>query len=86
MGANFLQMTLDDMSEEELKTKFRAYQEECAYDTGHGGYSGGWQEADGLKIVTDKRLDELIDTAEKWGPALALKYEGKWHIAACCSS
>lgn len=99
MGAHFDTVVLEGgISPKEVERKFEKIQKELRWEYGHNGYTGTLAEADGITIpmepvFPDKTTAEkwLDENADKWGPALAVKYtnpngELKWYIAAWCSS
>ena len=99
MGANFDEVVLDGaITAREVKTAFKEIQKQRAWEYGHNGYSGTFAEADGIKFPTHAVFNDeaaacswLEEHADKWGPALAVKYtnkngEIKWYIGAWCSS
>jgi hypothetical protein len=99
MGANFDEVVLDGaIPTQELKKAFKEIQDQRSWEYGHSGYTGTFAEADGIEfpkqqVFKDETAAEkwLSDHADKWGPALAVKYttpngELKWYIAAWCSS
>ena len=99
MGANFCTMSLPgDMSQTEIKKRFREAQEEDRYENGHS-YSGGFGMASGLSLHNDQPVlpdakaadDWLADNCVKWEHARGVRHntlDGKvmWMIGAWCSS
>ena len=99
MGANFDEVVLDGtIPTQEVKHAFKEIQKKRAWEHGHNGYTGTFAEADGIefpkrKVFKDEDAAEewLTEHADKWGPALAVKYTNsdgqiKWYIGAWCSS
>lgn len=82
MGANFNTMIYPGtLSTQELKQHFQIDQTQDRYENGNS-YSGGIGMATGLHICLDKKFgtereayDYLSDKAEKWGPAIAVKFD-----------
>lgn len=63
----------------------------AAFEHGHGGYTGSFAECCGVEIVKANITLEQVETwleehAEKWGPMLIVKVDGKYFAGANCSS
>lgn len=96
MGAHFMSDSITG-TEAEIRKRFEEAQEADRYENGHS-YSGGYGMATGLKFRretfdTDDAADDwLMDHAEKWAEALAVKVKASgetpehWRIGACCAS
>jgi len=55
MGCEYNQIKLNGkLSAKEVKQKVMEYIEDCAYESGHGGYTGTMAEATGVIVMTDK--------------------------------
>lgn len=97
MGCVFNTMSVGGtVTEDDLRARFEDEQEQDRYENGHS-YSGGFGMATGVVITTRTFADEnaaydwLNENAEKWGPALAVRYiagggQMRWMIGANCSS
>ena len=80
MGACDDELTLDGkLSESEVKSRFRAYQDECASESGNS-YSGRLNMCPGItfaRVDTFKSQDEAYEylnkTAQKWENAIAVR-------------
>jgi hypothetical protein len=95
MGAEFCTMTVKGENRKQAKSQFEAEQESDRYENGHS-YSGGLGMADGLEFHEKKFSNKveaeqyLIETCEKWGPAIAVTYQNpkgeiNFLIGALCS-
>ena len=102
MGACFDSRFVEETDKQKAKEIFVRMQEECRYENGHS-YSGGIGMADGVRFTT-KEFDDPQEATEwvemnaaKWGPALAVRFKGRWRhndekeydgwiIGAICSS
>lgn len=97
MGANFNTLTFEGtLPTDEMKGLFDNAVADSQYQHGHS-YSGEIGMVTGLTITSkvfdteDEAYQYLLKTAEKWGPAVAVKYllpsgEQEWYIGAWCSS
>ena len=99
MGACFDLRFVEETDKQKAKEIFESMQEECRYENGHS-YSGGIGMATGLRFTDEvfsgsREAEEwLEDNAEKWGPALAVRFNGivnrkeydGWLVGAICSS
>jgi len=96
MGAQYDERIINQCPASELSAEFAKIVDACRYESGHGGYTGTFAESHGVKIVsrnfeTIREASEYLnETAEKWGPALAVKAKHNdrpvWVIGAICSS
>lgn len=82
MGAEYIDMTLDNMSTSDLKKAFKERQEQDnAYNGHQDGYSGDFQTVSDLRIKDiifesfDEASDYCSENAQKWDFALAVKYK-----------
>ena len=81
MGACFDELDLDGtLSEREVKSRFEAYQNECAHESGNS-YSGRLNMCNGIKFATHKVFESqseayeyLNETCQKWENAIAVQY------------
>lgn len=96
MGAEFCTMIVKGENEKDAKSKFKDAQDTDRYENGHS-YSGGLGMADGLEFHSksfsseDDAEEYLSETCEKWGPAIAVKFQDSkgeinFLIGAMCSS
>lgn len=66
MGCEYNQIKLNGkLTPKEVKEKVMEYIEECAYESGHGGYTGTMAEATGVRVITDK-VFKTEDEAENY--------------------
>ena len=96
MGADFNSFATRAKNDADAIQACRDYIDECAWECGHGGYTGTMAEATGVTMTThnftdlDEACEWLMDNAEKWGPALGvtvtLDGEKKYLFGAWCSS
>lgn len=97
MGACFNSVKVNNPDRKEVQERFREIQETDLLENGHS-YSGTIGMANGIvfkdkTFPTEYSAEEYVDkTAEKWGPALAVRlvdpdenFDG-WFIGAICSS
>lgn len=81
MGAEFDDLDLDGtLSEREVKSRFEAYQNECAHESGNS-YSGRLNMCNGLVFAQVRVFDSqneayeyLQNKCQKWENAIAVKY------------
>lgn len=79
MGACFDSLTFKACDEKTMREKFKHYQEEACDERGNGSYAGHIGIAAGLHVSTmvfktqQAAYDYLVNKAEKWGPAIAVK-------------
>lgn len=94
MGSSYNQLTIKAATRKEAETKFAMLQDQDRYENGHS-YSGGIGMARGLAFAsetfaTKEAAEEwLVDNAEKWGPAIAVRSgdtPNAWIVGAWCSS
>ena len=92
MGANYDDRTYPGtLSEQEVREKFAADQDQDRYENGNC-YSGGIGMATGITFTgevfpTQEEAHEyLMDAAEKWGDALAVRAGDIWIVGAICAS
>jgi hypothetical protein len=93
MGASFVSFKMKG-AQADIRRRFADAQEQDRYENGHS-YSGGIGMASGLRFVASSFDDEknaedwLVDHAQKWEEALAVRLNGKpdeYVIGAWCSS
>jgi hypothetical protein len=96
MGAEFDSFTIKAKTTSEVRRRFEVEQEQATYDDGHS-YSGRINMATDIKFedrVFNSRIEAeeyVSNTAEKWGPAIAVQYKDNngnltWFVGAWCSS
>jgi hypothetical protein len=97
MGANFCTLTFDgELTRDEVRGRFDAAVDQSLYESGHS-YSGEIGMATGLMFMSktfesqQEAYEWVSDAAEKWGPALCVRYKAPgdkefWYIGAMCSS
>ncbi len=79
MGASFDSLTFKACDEQTMRNKFRKYQDDACEEHGSGSYAGHIGIAAGLQVSTKvfktkrEAEDFLVEKAEKWGPAIAVK-------------
>ena len=93
MGADFDSTTIRAKNEQELRNAYAAVQRDCAWEHGHGGYTGTFAEAaPGLTIQRgiwnyEEAVTHCEDNHPKWEAAWAYNLgNGKWFVGAWCSS
>lgn len=93
MGCIFNFKILAAKTEHEARLEAEQTIQRAAWEHGHGGYTGSFAEATGLRIdrhtPTDATAAEewLDENAEKWGPAVLVQdASGIWYMGANCSS
>lgn len=96
MGACYNERALHgSLTEADLQEQFREMQMIDRYENGHS-YSGGWGQCRGLSTEAQKIFESedlatkyLQEVADKWGPAVAVKYRTsgtvEWLIGAWCA-
>lgn len=100
-GANGISTIIKTQSEAQFKKKFDYLVAQDKAYHGHDPYSGSWSVVPGVKIIPipaefqDKKITKnmivkirnyLLDIAEKWEPALAIKTSKGYIVAAWASS
>lgn len=82
MGASSKFMSLNaDLSKEQVEKIFEERQEEDRDYYGNDPYNGSWTTFCGIKFISkvfdteDGAVDYILENAEKWGYALAVKVE-----------
>ena len=81
MGACFDELTLDgNLTESQVKSKFEAYQNECAHESGNS-YSGRLNMCPGITFAPvrvfssySEAADWLQSKCQKWDNAIAVRY------------
>ena len=92
MGANYETFEFK-CKKADLQALYDELCENCAWESGHGGYSGTFAEARGKLTIQpgvwtkDAAETHCIDHQEKWEPAFAYDLGNDvWYIGAWCSS
>jgi hypothetical protein len=93
MGCSFNFKTLTSTTDEDAVNEGYGVIDQCKYEDGHGGYTGTFAEASGVKVnnkvklsTIDEAYDWLNENAEKWGAAIIVKVDGVYYMGANCSS
>ena len=67
--------------------------EDAEHDSGHGGYTGTFAEAEGIDFRPRKKFETIQDAedwldrnAPKWGPIVVVSAGDHWVYGANCSS
>jgi stress-induced morphogen len=99
MGAHNYEAFIQGQDEAKFVKEFNAAIQQSRYEDGHSSYSGGIGTLQGVKVVSDpfpnmkwtqkkKNLvyDHLLNDAEKWEYALAVKTTKGFIVAAWLAS
>lgn len=97
MGATYVDGFYNSEDKNSVHANFQEEQEIDRYENGHC-YSGGIGMAEGIRFLDDKQFGSvqeaeewLIDEAQKWGPALAVRIINPdpekcgWYYGAWCA-
>ena len=97
MGAVYVEGFYNQEDKNAVRENFQEAQEHDRYENGHC-YSGGIGMAEGIHFLNDKKFDNIqeaedwvIDEAQKWGPALAVRIinpdanKNGWYFGAWCA-
>ena len=97
MGAAYVTGFCPEQDKSTVWQLFQEEQEQDRYENGHC-YSGGIGMAEGIRFLDDKKFgsveeaeDWVVDQAQKWGPALAVRVihpdQSKcgWYYGAWCA-